>query len=272
MKHGILTTNFGEYADPRHVARVAQLAEASGWDGLFVWDHLAFVWGAPSGDPWVILTAAALATQRLRLGTCITPIPRRRPHVLAQTLATLDILSHGRMVLGVGLGGAPIEFTAFGEPGDIQRRAAMLDEGLQVVTRLWSGEPVVHRGEHYRVDNVTLAPAPVQRPRIPIWVGAEKAPALRRAARWDGWVVSGISETEIRMSPAQVADKVAFIQQYREGTGPYEVVFAGYSQPKDRGLVSEYQSAGATWWLESLHDIRGSFAEMLERAKGGPPG
>ena len=156
-----------------------------------MWDHLAFAWGVPSGDPWVILAAVAQATTHLKLGPAITPLPRRRPHVLANTIATLDLLSEGRVIFGVGLGGVPQEFTAFGEHCPARHRAVQLDEGLQVLDRLWSGKPVTHAGPNYAINEVTLAPLPQQRPRVPIWVGGESRPALRRAARWDGWVIGG---------------------------------------------------------------------------------
>ena len=168
MNHGIDIATLGDYADPRPVVQLARAAEAAGWQALFVWDHLAFAWGVPSGDPWVILAAVAQATQQLKLGTAITPLPRRRPHVLANTVASLDLLSEGRVILGVGLGGVPQEYTAFGEEENAQHRAQRLDEGLEVLDRLWSGEQVTHHGTHYTVSDVTLAPLPLQRPRVPI--------------------------------------------------------------------------------------------------------
>jgi alkanesulfonate monooxygenase SsuD/methylene tetrahydromethanopterin reductase-like flavin-dependent oxidoreductase (luciferase family) len=112
VRYGIEITNLGDYADPRAVVRLARRAEASGWEGLFIWDHLGFVWGAPTGDPWIILSAVAASTARLTLGTAVTPLPRRRVQVVANELATLDLLSGGRAVFGAGIGGVPEEFTA----------------------------------------------------------------------------------------------------------------------------------------------------------------
>jgi alkanesulfonate monooxygenase SsuD/methylene tetrahydromethanopterin reductase-like flavin-dependent oxidoreductase (luciferase family) len=188
MRYGIVTANLGDYADPRVAVRLAQAAEEAGWEAFFMWDHLGFVWGSPSSDPWVVLPAVAASTTHLALGTAITPLARRRPQIVANALASLDLLSGGRVVFGAGLGGVPEEFTAFGDPGDMKERAARLDEGLTILNRLWSGAPVTHRGPHYAVEGVSLAPLPLQRPRIPIWIGGEGAPALRRAARWDGWL------------------------------------------------------------------------------------
>jgi probable F420-dependent oxidoreductase len=272
MHYGLDVVNLGDYADPRLIVRVAQAAEAASWDGLFMWDHLGFVWGAPSGDPWISLAAVATATERLILGTAVTPLPRRRPHVVANAAATLDVLSAGRFILGVGLGGVPEEFGAFGEPTDSLERASMLDEGLEVVARLWSGETVIHQGRHYRVDGVTLAPLPVQQHRIPIWVGGESRPALRRAARWDGWVAGGIDENcEVVLPPADLSESSAYIAEQRATATPFDVAVTGCSVPGDASLVRRYAAAGATWWLESIHGYRGSVDDMLARIKAGPP-
>src|ERR671933_2061014 len=140
MRYGIVTSNLGEYADPHVAVDLARAAEAAGWEAFFVWDHLGFVRGVSSGDPWVILSAVAASTTHLKLGLAVTPLARRRPQVLANAMASLDLLSGGRTIFGAGLGGEPEEFTAFGEPGDPKQRAAMLDEGLRIVDGLWSGE------------------------------------------------------------------------------------------------------------------------------------
>ncbi len=271
MKFGLDVINFAEYGEPRRFAHLAQIAEESGWDGLFVWDHLAFVWGMPSGDPWVLLTAAAMVTERIKLGTAVTPVARRRPHYLAFTLATLDQMTNGRMVFGVGLGGVPEEFTAFGEPGDAKIRAEMLDEGLDVIDRLWSGEKVSYHGNCYTVEGVTLAPLPVQRPRVPIWVGGTSRKAMQRAMQWDGFFPDSVDQYKITRTPMQLSEQVREILHERPFSSNYEIVFMGYSNAGDAGLVREYRDAGATWWLECLHGLRGSFDEMLARVKAGPP-
>lgn len=158
VRYGIHLAIIGEWAEPSLVVEAASAAEAAGWDALLVWDHLSYAWGVPAADPWVVLAAVAQATERLRLGTAVTPLPRRRPAVVAGAVTALDRLSGGRAIFGAGAGGVPSEFTAFGEPGKASDRAAMLDEGLDVVTALWSGRPVTHAGRFYRVDGVTLAP------------------------------------------------------------------------------------------------------------------
>jgi probable F420-dependent oxidoreductase len=274
MLYGLDVANQGAGSDPRWVIELAQAAEHAGWDGLFMWDHWSFAWGMPSGDPWVILAAVAQATSRLRLGTAITPLSRRRPHVVANTLATLDHLSNGRMVFGAGLGGVLAELAAFGEVTDAKTRAAMLDEGLEVVARLLAGEKVSHHGAYYMIDNVQLLPDSLQRPRMPIWIGAESGNALRRAARWDGWVIYTVdSQGKVVNSAADIAQSLAKIQQYRRDAGkdgmPYDVVVTGASHPGEH--VEEYAALGATWWLETIHGMRVGVDEIMDRVQAGPP-
>jgi probable F420-dependent oxidoreductase len=265
MRYGLSVCTLGGYADPRRVVELAQAAESAGWEALFVWDHLGFAMGMPSGDPWVTLGAVAQATSRLRVGTAVTPLARRRPHVVANEVATLDQLSGGRVTLGVGLGQVPVEFTAFGEPGDARERAGMLDEALEVLAALWSGEPVDHRGRHYTVEGVTLAPLPIQRPRVPVWVGGDSPPAMRRAARWDGWIVGGDDPSgRMVVTPAELAVKIK-----RLGPEALDVALTGLSAPGD-GVPRAYADAGVTWWLESIHGLRGSFDEMTARVAAGP--
>ena len=188
------------------------------------------------------------------------------------SIATLDCLSEGRVILGAGLGGVPQEFTAFGESDDARERAQRLDEGLEVLNRLWAGEQVMHRGRHYTVENVTLSPLPVQHPRVPIWIGGESLPALRRASRWDGWVVGGDNErAEMVKTPEQIAEKVAYLQRHRSDTVQFDVALTGCSTSVESAFVHEFAAVGVTWWLESLHGFRGSFDVLLARVRSGPP-
>jgi probable F420-dependent oxidoreductase len=262
VRHAICLANIGTYSDPRVGARVAEAAEAAGWDGVFIWDHLAFVWGPPAADPWITLAAVASATSRVRIGTAVTPVARRRPQVLAHEVATLDVLSQGRVVFGAGLGGSLAEFGKFGEPTDDKVRAAMLDEGLDVLRSLWSGEEVTHHGEHYTVDGVTLSPTPVQE-RVPVWIGGNRPASLRRAARWDGWLADSADPTGMTLSPDDVARSVE-----RIGRGDdFDIAVLGQS---DRGDPAAYERAGATWWLENIHDMRGSLDEVLRLIHAAP--
>jgi probable F420-dependent oxidoreductase len=268
VRYGICLANIGTYADPRVSARVAQAAEASGWDGIFVWDHLAFVWGPPAADPWITLATIATSTERLRLGTAVTPVARRRPQVLANQVATLDVLSGGRVIFGAGLGGAESEFGKFGEPTDAKVRASMLDEGLDVLRQLWSGDEVTHRGEHYTVDGVVLKPTPVQT-HLPIWIGGNKPASQRRAARWDGWIPDTTYPPGAGATPADVSRGLTLFRGLLEGsTADFDVAVLGERPKRD---PSAYEEVGATWWLENVHDQRGSFEEMLRVVKSGPP-
>ena len=264
MRYGICLANIGTYSDPRVGVRVASAAEAAGWDGVFIWDHLAFVWGAPAADPWITLAAIAAATSRVRIGTAVTPVARRRPQVLAHEVATLDVLSQGRVIFGAGLGGSVTEFSKFGEPTDAKVRAAMLDEGLGLLRALWSGVEVTHHGEHYTAEGVTLAPTPVQE-RVPIWIGGNRPRSLRRAARWDGWLADSADPTGMTLSPDDVTRSIERIGR----TDEFEVAVLGQS---DRGDAAAYERAGATWWLENLHDTRGSVDDVLRLVQAGPPG
>jgi alkanesulfonate monooxygenase SsuD/methylene tetrahydromethanopterin reductase-like flavin-dependent oxidoreductase (luciferase family) len=264
VHYGICLANLGTYADPRLAVRLAQAADVNGWDAVFVWDHLAFVWGPPAADPWTTLAAIASSTERVRLGTAVTPVARRRPQVLANQVATLDVLSGGRVVFGAGLGGSPSEFGKFGEPTDAKVRASMLDEGLDLLRRFWSGEQVTHRGEHYIVDGVKLSPTP-QQSRLPIWIGGNRPGSLRRASRWDGWIADSSDPTGMTLSPDDVRRSIETIGR----TDGYDVAVLG---ERERSDPVDYERAGATWWLENLHDERGSVDDVLRLVSAGPGG
>jgi alkanesulfonate monooxygenase SsuD/methylene tetrahydromethanopterin reductase-like flavin-dependent oxidoreductase (luciferase family) len=238
VRFAVCPANFGSWSDPQHAVRAARAAEAAGWDGFFLWDHLAYVWGPPSADPWVTLAAVAASTDALTLGTALTPVPRRRPQVLVEQVATLERLNGGRVVLGAGLGGNEREFTEFGEDFDPRRRARLLDDGLRVVRERWDG---------------------------PIWVGGNSEPALRRAGRWDGWIPNSLEPHRMTMSADDLREKVASIGR----GGDFDVAFNGYSEPGED--VRAYADAGATWWLENLHDVRGDADSSLARIEAGPP-
>ena len=230
-RHGIFMAPFEELSEPRVVAELAARAEERGWDGFFVWDHVSY---APPvralADPWVTLAAVAMVTERLTIGPLVTPLPRRRPHQLARETTTLDRLSGGRLVLGVGIGsGRTGEFDPerFGEEGDARERARLLDDGLERLGAYWAGE---------------FEPRPVQQPRIPVWAAAvwpNRRP-LRRAARWDGVFPIDMPE------PDALEAVVAQVRELREpDAGAFEVVVEN-PPGTDPGPWIE---AGATWCL-----------------------
>ncbi|HEX8981632.1 MAG TPA: LLM class flavin-dependent oxidoreductase [Ktedonobacterales bacterium] len=259
----------------RVVAESARAAEAAGWDGFFIADC---VW---SVDPWVSLTAAAMVTERIRLGTMLTPISRRRPWTLASQTATLDDLSGGRVILAAGLGAIDTGFAEFGEVTDRKTRAELMDEGLDIITGLWQGQPFNYDGKHYHVRETTFSPppAPVQKPRIPIWmVGAWPRPkSMDRVARWDGLLPDKIGPTGERESvgPDDLRAMAAYLAERRPaGAGPIDIVVEGETpgddQAKAREMVQPMRDAGATWWLESRWGD-GRDDEAQERLRQGPP-
>lgn len=261
MRFAISTPNVGPVGDLLELAREA---EAAGWDGLFVWDHLHLDRQQllPVHDPWVLLGAMAPYTRRIRLGSLVTPVARRRPWVLAKQVVTLDHLTEGRAVLGVGLGYPPSEeFGSFGDATDDRLRAELLDEGLELITALWTGDPVDYQGTHLRVT-AQFQPGPVQQPRPPIWVAGlwpNRRP-LERASRYDG--VVPLSADGEPLTPEVVAKVVAIT-----GRPPgFDVVATGAPGVP----AQEYADAGATWLVRSMWPRAGYLNELRLVARGGP--
>ncbi|MER7479121.1 LLM class flavin-dependent oxidoreductase [Streptomyces sp. NPDC126510] len=285
MRFSVNIPNFGDFADPRNVATVAAAAEQAGWDGLFVWDHVLHRYhqGRPFADPWMLLTAAALATSRIRLGTLLTPVPRYRPQQLARQVATLDQLSGGRVTFAAGLGG-PIddEYRSFGDTAEPNLLAGRLDEGLELLRRFWTGGPVSHRGPHYEVRDVTLLPATVQQPGPPVWIGGfwPRRPPMRRAARWDGAVPLFETARHGRVPDvSEVRALVGYIREHRPAGDerPFEFVLGGATPPgaaKARDVIAPLRDAGATWWderqIQTGPDLD-RLPPVLRRIEAGPP-
>lgn len=266
------------YGNARAAAEIAQLAERSGWDGFFVWEP---VWGI---DAWVCLTAAAMGTERIRLGTMLTPLSRLRPWQFAGQAATLDQLSGGRVVVSVGLGAVDTGFTQFGEETDVRRRAELLDEGLAIVDGLWRGQPFAFAGKHYRVEpcDFQVPPPPTQTPRIPIWVVGllSSRKSMRRALAWDGLLpsVRDASGGYRPLVPDDIATLAPKIAERRAAHPNFDVVVEGRTPANDaaaaRAVVQPWRSAGATWWIESHwgtpRDLNGH-ADVRARVAAGPP-
>jgi alkanesulfonate monooxygenase SsuD/methylene tetrahydromethanopterin reductase-like flavin-dependent oxidoreductase (luciferase family) len=265
VKYAVDLAPLGDLADPRTLVRLAVAAEQSGWDGVSTWDVIGTAMNAPAADPWVALAAIAAATQRVRLITSVVVLPRRRPQLVAQAAATLDVLSEGRFILGIGAGGDPEDFTAFGEPFG-HERIGRLDQDAERIDGWLRGEGAV-----------AVGPRPVQAPRPPIWVGGAKPGALRRAARWDGWI--GVATTEdygaMSLMPEDVAERIALIGAERSRLGvddqPFDIALFAHSDADEAPLVEAYARAGVTWWLESLSPARGATDVLLERIEAGPP-
>ncbi len=195
-RRGLFVAPFDALADPRVIGDLAAAAEAAGWDGFFVWDHLQYGERITAiADVWTCCAAVAMSSERLLFGPMVTPLARRRPQVLARQAASLAVLSGGRFVLGLGLGDDGLaEFSAFGDEPDPKVRGRMLDEGLEVLTGLLSGRPTDHEGDRYTARDVRFRPAPP----VPIWMAGRfgnRAP-LRRAAGYDGFFVIGLDGPE----------------------------------------------------------------------------
>jgi alkanesulfonate monooxygenase SsuD/methylene tetrahydromethanopterin reductase-like flavin-dependent oxidoreductase (luciferase family) len=277
LLRGIAVPNFGE--EPRGLIELGVAAEAAGFDGFFLWDHIVFSntgEGPPIIDPWLPLAVIAGRTSRIKLGTMITPVPRRRPWQLARQTATLDRLSGGRVILGVGIGSpAHGDFGIFHEPTGSRERADMLDEGLAVLAGLWSGEKFSYSGQHYQVDPVRFTPPPVQRPRIPVWVGGV-LPATRpmaRAARWDGAVPIRFGDRAlVRVPASDIADVRQQVTAARGSVAGYDLVVWAEVAPDPAavpGLAVPYTEAGATWWIETAKPEPGWWEGVTQRVAAG---
>ncbi|CAN5694523.1 LLM class flavin-dependent oxidoreductase [soil metagenome] len=270
MNYGFIVTK----GDPRTAADLASEAEAAGWDGVFYWDGIS-LGEMETYDPWVVMAAMAMTTVRVRLGAVITPPARRRSWKLARETMTLDHLSGGRLVLPVGLGAADDGgFSKVGEPTDKKVRAALLDESLEILTGLWSGEPFSHEGEHYRMEEMTFLPPPVQQPRIPIWTVAAwpSKKSMNRALRHDGLLAY---TTRGEVTPDDIQALKAYAEENRPPDTPFDIVVEGETPGEDlenaASLVTPFAEAGATWWIESPWTPPNEPEDLRARIRQGPP-
>ncbi|OGO29528.1 MAG: luciferase [Chloroflexi bacterium RBG_16_54_18] len=274
MKYGFVLP----YGDAAAAGELAELAENCEWDGFFVWEP---VWGY---DAWILLAAAAMRTEKIRLGTMISPLSRMRPWKLASETITLDHLSAGRLVLSVGLGAVDTGFAEFGEITDRRMRAEMLDEGLEILTGLWRGQPFTYEGKHYQIQPVDFypPPAPLQKPRIPIWVvGAwPRRKSMRRALRYDGILPNKLlpDGTHTPVIPEDIRQINAWIVEHRENGTPFDIIVEGVTSSKNKNQTKKevlpWIDAGATWWIEALWSQSGveqDLRTIRNRINDGPP-
>lgn len=252
---------FGPLGDPADLVELAVSAEAAGWDGVFLWDHVVAE-RPPIVDSWTVLGAIAHATERVSIGPMVTPLPRRRPWVVARQASTVSRLSRGRLVVGLGLGSDESgDFGRFGDETSVRGRAAMLDDGLDVLRAVWSGRAHQHEGPRYRVD---LPHAPAEPHRIPIRVASSTGHpgVIRRAAACDGIFPNPDDHV---LTPEEVAGVVTALGAARRrlpgaddaaAGRAVDVAVRGNAGPArdepstvDLGGLAE---AGMTWWMESL--------------------
>jgi len=280
MRFGFIIPDIDIYTAPDLAAE----AEVAGWDGVFLPDCISIetptVPAGPCFDPWIVLAAVAIRTERVRLGTMLTALSRRRPWKVARETVTLDHLSKGRFILAAGLGAAQDDagFYKVGEAMDRKVRAQRLDESLDILAGLWSGQPFSYSGQHYRVEAMTLLPTPVQSPRIPIWVvGAwPRTKSMQRVLRWDGLlpVKMKADGSFARIKPDDIRAMKAFIVEHRTQATPFDIVVEGRTPGDDRkkaaSIIRPWAKAGATWWLEAMWSAP-TPKKVRTRIRQGPP-
>jgi alkanesulfonate monooxygenase SsuD/methylene tetrahydromethanopterin reductase-like flavin-dependent oxidoreductase (luciferase family) len=265
VRQGLFFPAFDGVADPHRLVELAKVAEASGWDGLFLWDHLLYNGDVTKIlDPYIALAAIASATTTLQLGAMVTPLIRRRPQVVARQAVALDLLSNGRLVLGFGIGddGDVGELSKFGEVIDAKQRGRMLSEGLEVLTGLLSGDTVHHVGEYYRADDVTFLPTSTRTGGIPIWLAARwpNAAPIRRAAHYGGvFIIQMKDPNDVDALRRQLMDAGADLEHF-------EVVVSGFIGDDP----SPWAKAGVNWFLNWIGPYHLDFDEVREMIVEGP--
>jgi alkanesulfonate monooxygenase SsuD/methylene tetrahydromethanopterin reductase-like flavin-dependent oxidoreductase (luciferase family) len=272
MKYSISLMNFGYLGNTRDLVEVAVEAEESGWDAVFLSDHVNWKDAGFHVDPWIALGLIADRTSHVLIGTAVTPVPRRRPTKLAREILTLHQHSGGRFILGAGSGLWKNEFADLGDAGDMKTRAQMLDEGLEVLQKTWSGESFDHEGTYYRAKGQTFAPGGAD---IPIWVGASwpSRKPMRRAARFDG-VMAMSRDYRHPLSPDDVRDMSRFIAEHRDTGKPFNLgvaLSASDDAAADIDRAQAYSDAGATWWQEGIFPPAESLEKLRAIVRRGPP-
>ncbi|MHA2289461.1 MAG: LLM class flavin-dependent oxidoreductase, partial [Promethearchaeota archaeon] len=250
--------------------------ENNGWDGFFLWDHvfLSSNKALPVLDPWIILSAIAVKTKRIKLGTTVTPLPRRRPWIVAKEVTTLDHLSKGRMILGIGLGNNS-EFSDFGENTDLLIRSEKLDESLHILKGLWANKSFTFKGKHFNIKEVEFFPKPFQE-KIPIWVGGNwpyKKP-FQRAAQYDG-VFPLKAGSEDSLSPDDYREIIKYIKQYKSSFDSYDIIkpyiSTGLKKEDDWSFNNNFLNIGITWFVDLIYPGRDSLDNIKEIISRGPP-
>lgn len=279
MKFGLFIPPFFGLADPERLVAVAVAAERSGWDGIFLWDHILAGDGTPIADPWIAMAGMASATERLRLGAMVTPLSRRRPWVMARQIATLDLMSRGRLVVGVGLGDDGwSEFSSFGEVVEPRARGRRLDESLVVLQQLLAGERSVQKGGDLRVDSSAFLPRPIQNP-VPIWAAGRwpKRRPLDRAAKLQGFFPIFPQAVALHPPATPVLLEIRRELEVRGAAADFDLVITwpfsqADSAPGIKATIERMSTAGVTWTLQGFDPTPAALEEVLAAALQGPPG
>ena len=264
------------------IVELALEAEEAGWDGVFYYDDIYTDRKTEMSAAWPIMAAIAVTTKKVRLGSLLTAIGRRRPWEVARESVTVDHLSKGRLILPVGLGWAGDgAYTRAGMPSDRKVRAEMLDEGLEILDGLWSGKPFRYSGKHNQLKTMTFIPRPVQMPRIPIWVvGAWPRPkSMRRVLKYDGLipVIKKVDGSHEDVLPQKIQEMKAFVEKNRVVKGTmrrdFDIIKDGVTPMNEknaRKIVAPYAESGATWWTETLWGVM-RIDDVKKRIQAGPP-
>lgn len=273
MKYGFVLS----YGTPADVLRLAIEAEDAGWDGVFTWDAIS-IGKTPVYDPWVMMGAIAGVTERVKIGTMILPLARRRPWKVAKEAVTIDHLSEGRLVLPVALG-VPDDVGFSGvntDSTDKKERAQRLDEALEILELGQTGESFDYNGQHFQIKDMTLSPKPVQ-DRIPVWAvaGWPHEKSLARATRWDGIIPVDMSPGKNpfdSVQPDVLREIVAWCNEHHQRETPFDVVIEGKTEDaSDTEYVGSVAEAGATWFIESRWDESETPESLMARIRKGPP-
>jgi alkanesulfonate monooxygenase SsuD/methylene tetrahydromethanopterin reductase-like flavin-dependent oxidoreductase (luciferase family) len=277
MKFGLNAPNFGKtFGNPLLIVDLVKEAEAAGWDGFFLWDHILMLEGfPPTVDPFTVLAATAVHTTKILIGTAVTPLSRRRPWKLARECVTLDHLSKGRFVLGIGLG-IPNELRVMNEEANPEILARMVNEQLEILNGLWSGEELIFEGDFYKTSGVKFLPKPIQQPRIKLW-GAGTWPnkkPFKRAANLDG-VIPIKADFEEPLSLNELEQIISYIKQQKKIPESYDFVRVYFSTGGDDQLeldmLEQYRDIGINWWIDTISDWSGNTEEIKKIIRKGPP-
>lgn len=266
----------------KEIVELASVAEDTGWDGVFYYDDIYTDSKTEMSSAWPVMAAIAATTKRIKFGSLLTAVGRRRPWEVARESVTVDHLSNGRLILPAGLGWAGDgAYTKAGMPSDRKVRAEMLDEGLEILDGLWSGKPFRYEGKYNQLKTMTFIPRPVQRPRIPIWVvGAWPRPkSMRRVLKYDGLipVIKKADGVHDDVPPEKIQEMKEFVERNRVVRGrmrsEFDIIIGGETPTNERKakeIVAPYAESGATWWTETMWGVK-RMSDVRNRIRAGPP-